>query len=496
WDISKAINDNPDDGWAVSPEIGKRHVALFQFASKLSFEGGVELRIQLVQKYDPKRSHNIGRLRVTTTDFEGELELEGTPEPIVAALAVPAAGRIDSQQKALLEYFEKRDAPYLQLQKSAREHKSKAPPLPPTKAQSIVEVATARKAHIHVRGNFLSKGDAVETRGFNILPEVEKRGELPDRLDLAKWTVSADNPLTARVTVNRIWQRYFGKGIVETSDDFGKQGTGPSHPELLDWLAHEFRSQGWSLKHLHRLILNSSVYRQESARRQDIEPQDPENVWLARQYRGRVEAEIVRDLALDASGLLSRKLGGPSVRPPQPSEYAALTYANSAKWSPSTGEDRFRRGLYTFFQRTSPYPMLMTFDSPDSTQCTTQRSRSNTPMQALTLWNDTVFTECAQHLARRVMQDVPAVDDADELLRQRIDYLFVVCLARHPQRTEFHAVVTYYQQQVSQAEQDEELAKQIVGDQPRSKSESIAEAAGWVALSRVMLNLDEFITKE
>ena len=496
WDISKAVNENPDDGWAVSPEIGKRHVALFQFANKLLSEGGVDLRIQLVQKYDPKRPHNIGRFRVTTTGFEGELDLEGTPEPIVAALVVPTDTRNDAQQKTLLDYFKKRDSQYLQLQKSEREHKSQSPALPPTKAQSVVEVAPVRQAHIHLRGNFLSKGDAVETRGFDTLPEVEKRGELPDRLDLAKWTMSANNPLTARVTVNRIWQRYFGTGIVETSDDFGKQGTPPSHPELLDWLAHEFRSQGWSLKHLHRLILNSSVYRQESARRPETAQQDPDNIWLTRQYRGRVEAEIIRDLALDASGLLSRKRGGPSVRPPQPSEYAALTYANSAKWSPSTGEDRFRRGLYTFFQRTSPYPMLMTFDSPDSTQCTTQRSRSNTPMQALTLWNDTVFTECAQHLGRRVMQDVPAVDDAAELLRQRIDYLFVVCLARHPKRTEFHAVETYYQQQVSQAEQDEELAKQIVGDQPRAKTDSIAEAAGWVALSRVMLNLDEFITKE
>jgi len=333
-----------------------------------------------------------------------------------------------------------------------------------------------------------------------VLPPIKPREEQVDRLDLAQWTVSPDNPLTARVTINRIWQRYFGSGLVVTSDDFGKQGELPSHSELLDWLAYEFRTQGWSLKHIHRLILTSSVYRQASAIRNDLTESDPDNRWLARQHRARVEAEIVRDLALDASALLSHRVGGPSVRPPQPSEYASLTYANSAKWSTSSGDDKYRRGLYTFFQRTSPYPMLMTFDSPDSTQCVTQRSRSNTPLQALTLWNDQVFNECAQHLALRVLTEVP-VDSGSgkrtELLRRaRIEYLFLTCLSRYPTDSEYHSVAKYLESQLFQLTENQDNANAIIGERSFPETIDTSTAAAWVALGRVVLNLDEFITKE
>jgi hypothetical protein len=333
-----------------------------------------------------------------------------------------------------------------------------------------------------------------------VLPPVEPRAEQVDRLDLAQWTVSADNPLTARVTINRIWQRYFGRGLVATSDDFGKQGELPSHSELLDWLAHEFRTQGWSLKHIHRIILTSSVYRQASATRDELAESDPDNRWLARQHRARVEAEIVRDIALDAGALLSRRVGGPSVKPPQPIEYSALTYANSAQWSTSSGDDKYRRGLYTFFQRTSPYPMLMTFDSPDSTQCVSQRSRSNTPLQALTLWNDRVFTECAQRLALRVLTAVPAESDSGEsteaLRRQRSEYLFLTCLSRYPTDSEYQSVAKYLESQLSQLTENQENANAIIGEQPFPKTVATSTAAAWVALGRVILNLDEFITKE
>jgi hypothetical protein len=500
WQIDKSVNTDIDDGWAVSPQIGKSHQALFQFSEGIQFSEGVELRIQLEQKYAADRPHNIGRFRISISENKGELTLQGTPADVVSALSVESSERNATQQQVIMEYFKKLDAGYLAVVNAEREHAAKAPKTPATKAQSVVQVGTPRQGHIHLRGNFLTPGSAVEMSGLMVLPPVEPRAEQVDRLDLAQWTVAADNPLTARVTINRIWQRYFGRGLVATSDDFGKQGELPSHSELLDWLAHEFRTQGWSLKHIHRIILTSSVYRQASATRDELAESDPDNRWLARQHRARVEAEIVRDIALDAGALLSRRVGGPSVKPPQPIEYSALTYANSAQWSTSSGDDKYRRGLYTFFQRTSPYPMLMTFDSPDSTQCVSQRSRSNTPLQALTLWNDRVFTECAQRLALRVLTAVPAESDSGEsteaLRRQRIEYLFLTCLSRYPTDSEYQSVAKYLESQLSQLTENQENANAIIGEQPFPKTVATSTAAAWVALGRVILNLDEFITKE
>lgn len=494
WEVAKAINENQDDGWAVSPEIGKRHVAVFQLDDVISFETGVEFQVVLHQKYETGATHNIGRFRLTTTDFDGVLALEGTPGNVLEAIA--ADPRNDEQNKVLLDYYKHIDESYKQLVQAEKEHESKSPPMPGTKAQSVVELEKPRQANIHLRGNFLTKGEAVATLGLDILPSVQAEGDQLNRLDLANWTVSKENPLTARVTVNRVWQRYFGRGIVETSDDFGIQGSEPTHPGLLDWLATEFRDKGWSLKDLHRLILNSAVYQQRSAHREDLAEIDPDNELLARQYRSRVEAEIIRDLALKASGLLADRIGGPSVRPPQPSEYSALTYANSAKWQTSEGDNRYRRGLYTFFQRTSPYPMLMTFDAPDSNTCITRRSRSNTPLQALTIWNDVVFTECAQHLGRRIVDEVKVSGKSDEDIKQRVNHVFLTCLSRRPTRPEMVAVTSFYKSQVERMAEDEQAARDILGQAPMPEAASLAETASWVAVARVLLNTDEFITKE
>jgi hypothetical protein len=500
WQVEKAINTDLDDGWAVMPQFGKAHQAFFQFADAIQFSEGVELRIQLEQKYAAGRPHNIGRFRISTSRNDGELTLHGTPADVVSALAIKSSERNAKQQQLILEYFKTLNAGYLMVANAEQKHAARAPKAPATKAQSVVEISTPRQGYIHLRGNFLTPGSEVEASGFIVLPPVKARAELVDRLDLAQWTIATDNPLTARVTINRIWQRYFGIGLVATSDDFGSQGERPSHLELLDWLAHEFRTQSWSLKHIHRLILTSSVYRQASATRSDLAESDPDNRWLARQHRARVEAEIVRDLALDASTLLSHRIGGPSVKPPQPSEYSSLTYANSAQWSTSSGDDKYRRGLYTFFQRTSPYPMLMTFDSPDSTQCVTQRSRSNTPLQALTLWNDRVFHECAQRLALRVLTEGSAdkvYGKRNEILqRTRIEYLFLTCLSRYPTDSEYQSVSKYFESQLSQLTENPENADAIIGDCPFPETVATPTAAAWVALGRVVLNLDEFITKE
>ena len=228
------------------------------------------------------------------------------------------------------------------------------------------------------------------------------------RLTLAKWLVAPNDPLTARVTVNRVWQEYFGRGLVRTSEDFGTQGEKPSHPELLDWLAAGFQQSGWSLKKLHKRIVTSATYRQSSNFRPELQGRDPGNTLLARQTRLRLPAELIRDSALAASGLLYPAIGGKSIRPPQPAGLTDLGYASSLRWQESQGRDRYRRGLYILFQRTVPYPQLANFDAPDSNVAACRRTRSNTPLQALNLLNDPVFVEAAQALAARTLREAPA----------------------------------------------------------------------------------------
>ena len=252
------------------------------------------------------------------------------------------------------------------------------------------ELPKPREAFVQIGGDFLRKGVAVSPGVPAVLPPLETSGT-PNRLDLARWLVDRRNPLTARVTVNRVWQHYFGKGLVATDNDFGTQGSPPTHPELLDWLATEFMERGWSQKKLHRLIVTSATYRQDSRHRPDLAAVDPENHWLGRQQRLRLEAEVIRDEALTASGLLNPKIGGPSVFPPQP-EGASKLGQIQREWVASEGPDRYRRGMYTYFWRSSPHPGLMVFDAPDSTTSCTRRNRSNTPLQALTLLNDKATT--------------------------------------------------------------------------------------------------------
>jgi hypothetical protein len=246
-------------------------------------------------------------------------------------------------------------------------------------------------------------------------------GSARNRLTFARWLVSKDNPLTRRVTVNRQWQAFFGRGLVRTSEDFGFQGELPSHPELLDWLAVQFMNDGWSLKRLHRLIVTSSTYRQSSRVSSDLVSRDPANVLMARGPRVRVEAEIVRDSALRVAGLLTDKLGGPSVFPPQPASVTTEGTYGAFNWATSTGPDRYRRSLYTFAKRTAPFAMYGTFDAPTGEACLARREVSNTPLQALTLLNDTVFVEAAQALGR-VLAESTEKDEAkaNELLRRVI----------------------------------------------------------------------------
>lgn len=347
----------------------------------------------------------------------------------------------------------------------------KAPPV--TTTMVLTERAEPRESYIHIQGDFTRRGPDVQPGTPAILhplrldPAADGSARLPNRLDLARWIVDPANPLTARVTMNRVWQQYFGRGLVETENDFGTQGSPPSHPDLLDWLAIEFQSRAWSLKAMHRLIVSSATYRQSSRARPDLADLDASNRLLARQKRLRLDAEIIRDVALVASGKLHPAIGGPGVFPPQPDGVMNLGQSRRP-WTPSEGPDRYRRGLYTYFWRATPHPALTVFDAPDSFSACTRRPRSNTPLQALTLLNDQAFVELAQALAER-LRNLPAEHDD-----QRLAHAFRLCLARPPSATELDRLRDLF----------------------KLESRDHGPSAAWDTVARVLLNLDETITRE
>jgi hypothetical protein len=304
-----------------------------------------------------------------------------------------------------------------------------------------------------------------------------------DRLALARWLVDPRHPLVARVAVNREWEAFFGRGIVATSADFGTRGERPTHPELLDWLAAELVARGWSRKELHRLIVTSATYRQAAVLGEHA-AHDPDNVWLARASRLRLDAELIRDAALQASGLLVARLGGPSVFPPQPDGTDGLTYG-SFEWTTATGDARYRRGLYTFAKRTAPYVPFALFDGPSGETCLARRDRTRTPLQALALLNDTVFVEAARALGRLV-SDAAQDDEA------RVQVLFRRCLSRPATASELAAVLEFADRQEARLRAGELQAPAIFGNDCAGAS---LAAAKWTLVARVILNLDEMITR-
>jgi hypothetical protein len=460
-------------GWEAAPYAKAR--AAFD-AKKAELEGGLA-------------EYRKNQLPLNQQRWEKSLtraELRKLPANIRAALAVPAQRRSSKQKNLLAEYYAGTDTTLDILKGLLDDHLKQAPKV--SMAQTLVE-SKRRKTHILRRGDFLKPGAAVDPGVPAALPRLQA-SKRATRLDLAWWLVDPGNPLTARVAVNRLWQHYFGRGLVATPEDFGTQGEKPSHPELLDWLATEFVRRGWSLKTMHRLIVCSATYRQASVVRRELLRDDPQNLLLARQNRLRLEAEVIRDVTLASSGLLSRSIGGPSVRPPQPAGIAEITFLGMERWVESKGPERYRRGLYTFFRRTSPYPSLTTFDAPDANLTCTRRNRSNTPLQALTLLNDKVTVEAAQALARRVFREQPG-----DILAQ-VRYAFRLCLAREPKESESRRLVQLFEAQLKLCQADLRAAAVLAGDAPLPARVTIPETASWVGVARILMNLDEFITRE
>jgi hypothetical protein len=341
-----------------------------------------------------------------------------------------------------------------------------------------------RRTFIHNRGEWTQPTDAVEPAVLSILNPLPP-GAPKNRLGFARWLVSRENPLTARVIVNRTWATFFGRGIVKTQEDFGFQGSAPSHPQLLDWLAVRFMDDGWSSKKLHRLIVTSESYKQSSKSITAFDEKDPENKLLWRGPRLRLDAEEVRDAALRSAGLLSEKMLGPSVYPPQPASVTTEGTYGAMGWNASSGEDRYRRSLYTFAKRTAPFAFANTFDAPSGEQCVVRRDKSNTPLQALSLLNDVTIIEAAQSLGKR-MADLPGTPE------QRIQEAFLRCFSRPPEAVELSAVMEFFQKQEKRFGAAPEVAKQLAGDGP---ADSTITRAAWTAVARALMNMDEFVTK-
>ena len=362
-----------------------------------------------------------------------------------------------------------------------------------SRARAIQIAAMPPMSHVHPDGLWDELGEEVSAGTPAVLPPIAPEQSLPNRLDLARWLAAPENPLTARVAVNRIWQEYFGTGLVASSDNFGLRGEAPSHPQLLDWLAAEFIGSGWSVKHVHRLIATSATYRQDSAWREDMAAIDPANRLLGRQVRLRLPAETIRDTSLSVAGLLDPTVGGRSVRPYQPPGVAELSYGSSVKWPTSAGSDGYRRGVYIHFQRTTPYPFLANFDLQERNVALCTRSRSNTPLQALNLLNDPVFFEIAQGLAFRILTETPG-----QPFETRLDRAFDLCLAREPQMSERDLLHDYFIRQRALLEDDEQAAREWFPFELTETGEPTDRTAlaAWVGISRILLNMDEFITRE
>lgn len=387
---------------------------------------------------------------------------------VAALLEVSPEERTAQQKRELAKYYRELDPGLQEFTAKLKAHQRQAPRYVPENALLLAEGTNAVRTFVHVRGDFLRPGEEVQPGVLRVLNHFAPAGR-PSRLDLARWIVSPDNPLTARVAVNHLWLHLFGRGLVNTPEDFGLRGEPPSHPELLDWLATEFQRRGWSRKQMLRLMVTSATYRQSSEVRPELWRRDPQNVLLARQSRLRVESEIVRDLFLDAGGLLHHEVGGASIYPPIPADVKAVGYGVGGTWSETEGAAKYRRGLYVTVRRTVPYPVSGTFDGANPSECTTKRERSNTPLQPLALLNNPVFAEAAEALARRIAA-------GPGKLRARLDAAFRLCFSREPSRAELNRLEQLHRDELRLAQGREALA--------------------WRGVADVLLNLDEFLTRE
>ncbi len=476
-----AVDGDYQTGWAIFGRIGERHTAVFTLSEPLNDVAELQVALHFGRHF----ASSLGKFRISVTSSPHAIALD-LPAEVEAMLLQPDESLTSSERDRLQREF-LLTAPELAERANEIRALLKRPPSPHTLVLRERPDGKGRKTHLYARGEYLRAGAEVSPGTPLCLPRFPD--DLPrNRLGLARWLTSPNHPLTARVTVNRHWAALFGVGIVPTTEDFGVQGAPPSNPALLDWLAVEFVERGWSLKQLHRLLVTSSTYRQSSQVSAASLAADPLNVYLTRAPRKRLDAELIHDAALRASGLLSAKMGGPGVRPPQPAGVTEVAYGNPS-WTASTGEDRYRRGVYTLIKRTAPFAVFQTFDATNGTACTARRDVSNTPLQALALLNDVIFQEAAQNFGRLLAER----NQPDEV---RINEAMRRVLTRSPtdaERADLIEFVTAQRQRFTAGELD---AAQIAGGPLAGVSqEQIVERAAWTTLARALLCFDEAITR-
>ncbi len=492
YSAAAAIDNNPGTGWAISPATGKNHVAMFEFKQPPEHAGGTTLAITLDQNHGS--AHAIGRLRLAATRSAKPLRVNsGLPGPIATVLAVAAADRTPQQREQLAAHY-RSIAPELAAERAALAEQEKAKAeLFKLVPKSLISVAIQpRTIRVLPRGNWLSNdGEMVEPVVPTFIAPMNVADRRATRLDLADWIVSRDNPLTARVLVNRLWKLTFGQGLVKSLEDFGSQGVTPSHPELLDWLAIELMETNWDIKRMMKLLVMSDTYRRSSTPNAAQLQHDPENKWLARQGRFRLEAEEIRDSALAASGLLVRKVGGPSVKPYQPDGYWLFLNFPPRSWAADQGDNQYRRGLYTWWQRTFLHPSLLAFDAPTREECTVDRVRSNTPLQALVLLNDPTYVEAARVFAGRILREGGSEPET------RLQWAFREALARPANERELAVLLPLVSRSIEEFKADRTAAEKLiaVGQSPPASDLEPAELAGWTQIARVIFNLHEFVTR-
>lgn len=470
--ISYAIDGKDETAWGINAGPGLSNVprkAVFVAAKPIEATGETTLVFLVKQNHggwnsDDNQNNNLGRFRISVTGDDAPVA-DPLPAEVRAVLDKPAAERTVDDQRKVFSYW-RTTVPEWAAENEKIAALWKEHPQGSTQLV-LAERPARRETHILERGDFLKPAKLVTPGVPGFLNQLAV--ENPTRLDFANWLVDRQSPTTARAVVNRVWQSYFGTGLSATSEDLGKQGEPPSHPELLDWLAVDFMDHGWSLKHLHRLIVESATYQQTSRVTPELLERDPANRLLARGARFRVDAEIVHDIALAASGLLNDQVGGTSVYPPAPDFLFQPPVSYGPKiWKEEKDAQRYRRALYTFRYRSVPYPMLQTFDSPNGDAACVRRSRSNTPLQALTTLNEPLFMEAARALADLTMKQGGASD------AERVRFAFRRCVARPPVDAELTELLALLKKQETRME----------------------PAQAWTMLARVLLNLDETITRE
>jgi hypothetical protein len=486
--LSKA---GKEKGWSVGAAAAKAHSLTFLPKAPVVVPAGARLKVTIEQNSNRKYA-TMRALRLAVSGDPRANEIVRTPPVVLAAIARTPALRTAEENEAVAAHY-MNVAPGLQPE---RERQAKllaalAAVKPSTTVPVMSEVlgSARRTTHIQRRGNYLDLGDEVPPGTPEALPPLPA-GTEANRLGLARWLLDAGNPLTSRVISNLFWESIFGLGLVRTSEDFGSQGDPPSHPELLDWLAVEFRESGWDVKHLLRLMVTSKTYRQSSRITAEALARDADNQLHARGPRFRLSAEMIRDQTLAVSGLLSAKMYGPPVNPPQPKMGVSAAFGSGLDWETSTGEDRYRRGLYTMWRRSNPYPSMATFDAPSREVCTVRRERSNTPLQALVTLNDPVYIEAAQAFARRLAVLGGSPED-------RLDAAFRLALSRSPKLVEQRQLLGLLERSrtrfVRDPAQAGEVATNPLGALPAGAD--VADLAAWTVVANVLLNLDEFLMK-